>query len=174
VLLLLIPHGLRQSLGERKRQRDGMFGNDRPVDVARVGHDDIAGQQYRRHEVMDRRSRRMNPAQSLCRRDLLPAQRPCDRDVSIRDFLDHMIVVGQMYHFELRKIVTQPLREPRRNLPERKAVMESDEKLHEDSFEFRVSSFKLKTGINPSSPRPSPADRAPSFPWVERYRESRA
>jgi hypothetical protein len=57
-----------------------------------------------------------------------------------------MIVVGQMYHFELRKIATQPLREPWRNLPERKAVMESDEKLHEDSVEFSVSSFKLKTG----------------------------
>lgn len=36
-----------------------------------------------------------------------------------------------MYHFELRKIATQPLREPWRNLPERKTVMESDEKLHE-------------------------------------------
>ena len=59
-----------------------------------------------------------------------------------------MIVVGQMYHFELREIATQSLREPWRNLPERKAVMESDEKLHEDSFEFSVSSCKLKTGKN--------------------------
>src|ERR1035441_10258367 len=120
---------------------------------------DIAGQQFRCHEVVDRRSRRMNPSQSLRRLDLLPAQRPCNRDVSIRDFLHHMIVVGQMYHFELRKIAPQPLREPWRNLPQFEAVLESDEKFHEDSFEFLVSSFKLKTGINSSSLPPSLADR---------------
>src|ERR1035437_10594804 len=83
-------------------------------------------------------------SQSSCRLDLLPAQRPCDRDVSIRDFLRHTIVVGQMYHFELRKIATQPLGEPCRDLPQFEAVMESDEELHEDSFELRVSSFKWK------------------------------
>ena len=43
MLLLLIPHRLRQPLGQRERQSHGMFGHDRAVDIARVGDHDIAG-----------------------------------------------------------------------------------------------------------------------------------
>ena len=104
VLLLLIPHGLRQSLGERERQRDGMLRHHRPVYIARIGHHDVAGAQFGCHEPMDCGGRRMNPSQSLSRLYLFSAQRPRDRDVGVRDFLDHAIVIGQMYNFELPKV----------------------------------------------------------------------
>jgi hypothetical protein len=53
---------------------------------------------------MDCGGRRMNPSQSLSRLYLFSAQRPRDRDVGVRDFLDHAIVIGQMYNFELPKV----------------------------------------------------------------------
>ncbi len=140
MLLLLIANGLGQPLGERERQCNGMLRHYRSMYIARVGHDDIGGAQFRRHELMDCGSRRMNPPQLLCRLDLLAAQRPRDRDVGIGDFLEHMIVVGQMHHFELREVATQPLREPRRHLPQFEAVMKSDEEFHGDSVKFLVSS----------------------------------
>ena len=91
VLLLLIPHRLRQSLGERERQRDGMFGNHRPVDVAGVGHDDVAGQQFRCHEMVDRRGRRqfqkalqIQPNNVECKKNLAFLRATC-AEASLRN-----------------------------------------------------------------------------------------
>src|SRR5271157_3266955 len=53
-----------------------------------------------------------------------------------------------MHHLKLRKFATQPLGEPRRYLPQFEAVMEGNEELHKDSFEFQVLSFKSKDGTS--------------------------
>ena len=78
--------------------------------------------------------RRVDPLQLFGGFDLLATQRPGDRDIGIGDLVRHPVVVGEVYHFELRKIAPQALGEPLRRLPESKAVMEGDEELHEEQL----------------------------------------
>ena len=81
--LLLMLDCLGQSLGQRERQRDSVLGYHRSMNIARIGHEDVAGAQLGRYKLMHRRGRGMDPAQLLCGFDLLSAQRPRDRDVCV-------------------------------------------------------------------------------------------
>ena len=110
-----------------------MFSDDRPMHIARVRHNDIAGTQLGRHQRMHRGRGRMDPLQLLRSLDLFSAQRPRHRDVSVGDLFGHPVVVGKMYHFELRKILLQLLGKPLRRLPKSEMVMDRDEKFHEGS-----------------------------------------
>ena len=69
-VLLLQAHRARDFLGQRKDQRDDMLRHHRPVHFARVGENNLAVDEFRKNQLMDRRRRRVNPSQSLCRRNL--------------------------------------------------------------------------------------------------------
>ncbi len=131
MFFLLMFHSLRQPLGQGEDQRDGMLSHNRPMHIARIGHDDIAGDQLRRHELMHRGSRGMNPAQFLCDLDLFAAERPGNCDISVGNLFCYAVVIGKVYHLELRKFATQSLGKPRRHLPQLEAVMNSNKELHE-------------------------------------------
>src|SRR5450755_1983137 len=60
--LLLKASGLVQFLGQSQDQRDDVFADDRAVNVAAIGDDDVAIDQLRKEKLMHRRCRRMKPA----------------------------------------------------------------------------------------------------------------
>ena len=130
MFLLLMLDCLRQALGQRESQGNGMFSHNRPVNVARVGDDDVAGPQLGRHELMHRGGSGMDPAQLFGGFDLFSPQRPRNRDVGGGNFFSHAIVVGKVYDFELGKLAAQPFGKPCRHLPQFETVIEGNEELH--------------------------------------------
>src|SRR3982750_305980 len=70
-MLLRQPYGRRNALGERKYLRDHVFGNHRPMNVPRIGENDIAGHQFRKDQLVNGCGRRMNPTKLAGEDELL-------------------------------------------------------------------------------------------------------
>src|SRR5208282_2790856 len=70
-VLLLQLDGVRDSFRQSKNQSDGMLGDHWPVNLASVSQNDIARDQLRKHQLMDRSSCGVYPAQPLCQAELL-------------------------------------------------------------------------------------------------------
>src|SRR5208282_3468447 len=126
-MLLLQAYRSRNFLSQRKDERDHVFGNHRPMHFTCVCENNLAVDEFRKHELMNRRRRRVNPAQLLRRRDLLGTNRPGDNDLSVGDFVINAPVVGKVDNVELRKFLLQPLWKPSRRVPLIKWMMDEHE-----------------------------------------------
>ena len=82
-----------------------MLGHDRAMHLARVGKNNLAVNKFRKHQLMNSRRGRVNPAQFLGRSDLLWANRPGDNDLSIDDFFIDSLVIGKIDNLDLRKFL---------------------------------------------------------------------
>ena len=107
-----------------------MLSYDGPVHFARVGENNVAIDQLRKHQLMDGRRGRMNPLQLLRGRNLLGTDRPCDDDLGIDNLFVHTRIIGKSYQADLVKLLLEALRKPIRRVPLIERMMNEDQKLH--------------------------------------------
>jgi hypothetical protein len=130
-MLLLEAHRLRQAFGQSKDQCHDMLGNYRTVNFAGVGEDHIAIDQLRKHELMNRRSRRMNPAQVGCSLELFRTQRPGNDDFGGAKAIFDPVVTRSLNRFDAGKIANQPLGQPRGRVPKLERMAEDNQQFHD-------------------------------------------
>ncbi len=93
-------HGLRQPFRQGQQNRNSVLRHDRAMHVARVRHNNIAGNEFRKHQLVHGCGGRVYPAQLFRGNKLFRPQRPADENISIRNFLWHVIIA-----FKLKKLV---------------------------------------------------------------------
>ena len=54
-------HGLGQTLGQGQDQSQRVFSDNRPVNAARIGDGDVAGDQFGKKKLVNRSGGRVNP-----------------------------------------------------------------------------------------------------------------
>ena len=111
-MFLLQAHGVWNFLGQREDERDDVLRHHRPMHFARVGENDVAVDEFRKYELMNRCRRRVNPPQFPGRRDLLRTNRPGDDNFRIDDFFIHALVVGKMDDAYARELAPQSVGKP--------------------------------------------------------------
>jgi len=94
-----------------------MLRHDRTMHLPRIGENDIALDKFGKHELMNRRRRRVNPSQLLSSRNLRWAHRPGNNDLHIDNFFVDAIVICELNNFGLWKLPPQALAEPFRRIP---------------------------------------------------------
>ena len=116
----------RNFLRQRKNQRNHVLCNDGPMHLTRIRKNDVTLDEFGKHQLVHGSRRRMNPAQSLRRRDLLRPKRPRNDDLGAGNFGVESFVVGKVNDIEFAKVGTQALGEPRRGVPLIKRMVNGD------------------------------------------------
>src|ERR1700683_5852831 len=104
-----------------------MFRDYRSMHFTRGGENDVALDEFGKHQLIDRSRRRVNPSQFFVRRNLLGTDRPGNDDLSIDDFFIHALVVGEVDDADFLKLLLQLFWEPSGSIPLVEGMMDEDQ-----------------------------------------------
>ena len=108
-MFLLQADRLRQAFGQGEDQRHNVLRHHRTVDFTSVGQNYITVDQLRKHELMDGRRGRMNPAQLARDLELFRTQRPADDHLCIAKVILNSVITRSLNCLDSREIPIYPL-----------------------------------------------------------------